>query len=93
MPNQMSFLNQPAPKKAKRTNKGTIPHRLYEDITAAFQTLGIVLAPGALDAALSVAERESLGHPEFFYRLLAGPVEARTTLDSNAGWTRHDSAS
>ena len=64
MPNQMSSLNQPTPKKATRTNKETSPHRLYEDITAALQTLSIVLAPGALDTALSLAERESLGHLE-----------------------------
>ena len=74
MPNQMTSLNQRTPKKAKRTNKGTIPHRLYEDITAAFQTLGIVLAPGALDAALSVAERDSLGHLKFLHRLMVRVV-------------------
>jgi DNA replication protein DnaC len=63
--------------KAKRTNKGAIAHRLYDDIAGAFQTLGIAMAPGALDAALSTAEKESLGHLEFLHRLLAGPVEAR----------------
>jgi DNA replication protein DnaC len=35
------------------------------------------LAPGALDAALSAAEKESLSHLEFLHRVLAGPVEAR----------------
>ena len=35
--------------------------------------LGIVLAPGALDTALSMAEKESLGHLEFLHRLLAAP--------------------
>jgi hypothetical protein len=35
------------------------------------------LPPDALDAALSVAEQESLRHRAFLYRLLAGPAEAR----------------
>jgi DNA replication protein DnaC len=43
----------------------------------ALQTLSVVLAPGALDMALSEAERESLGHLEFLHRLLAGPAEAK----------------
>jgi DNA replication protein DnaC len=36
-----------------------------------------VLAPGALDAALSAAEKESLSHLQFLHRLLAGPAEAK----------------
>jgi DNA replication protein DnaC len=35
------------------------------------------LAPGALDAALSAAEKESLSHLQFLHRLLAGPAEAK----------------
>jgi DNA replication protein DnaC len=53
------------------------PHRLHDDVTAALRTVGIVLAPGALDAALSMAEKESLSHLEFLHRLLAGPAEAK----------------
>jgi DNA replication protein DnaC len=41
------------------------------------RTLGIALAPEALDAALSTGEKESLSHLEFLHRLLAGPAEAR----------------
>jgi len=35
------------------------------------------MAPGVLDAALSTAEKESLGYLEFLHRLLAGPAEAK----------------
>ena len=77
MPNQPSAKSLPTPKKANRAIKGTIPHRLHEDVTAALETLGIALAPGALDTALSMAEKESLGHLEFLHRLLAAPVEAK----------------
>ena len=52
-------------------------HRLHDDITAALQTLGVAMAPGVLDAALSTAEKESLGYLEFLHRLLAGPAEAK----------------
>src|SRR5208283_1759045 len=38
---------------------------------------GLALAPGALDAALSAAEKESLSHLQFLHRLLAGPAEAK----------------
>lgn len=50
---------------------------LHENVTAALRALGIALAPEALDAALSAAEKESLSHLEFLHRLLAGPAEAR----------------
>jgi hypothetical protein len=50
------------------------PHLLYEDVIAALKTLGMVLAPGVLDAALSAAEKESLSHLQFLHRLLAGPA-------------------
>jgi DNA replication protein DnaC len=51
--------------------------RFHDDVTAALRTLGIALAPGVLDAALSAAEKESLSHLEFLHRLLAGPTEAK----------------
>jgi DNA replication protein DnaC len=41
------------------------------------KTLGVALPADALDAALSVAEKESQSHLEFLHRLLAGPAEAR----------------
>jgi DNA replication protein DnaC len=50
---------------------------LHDDVTAALGTLGVGLPADALDAALSVAEKESLSHLEFLHRLLAGPAEAR----------------
>jgi IstB-like ATP binding protein len=37
----------------------------------------MALAPDALDAALSAAEKDSLSHLEFLHRLLAGPAEAK----------------
>jgi DNA replication protein DnaC len=77
MQNQASPRSQATSRKVNRTNKGTISHRLHEDVAAALDALGIVLAPGALDTALSMAEKESLGHLEFLHRLLAGPVEAK----------------
>jgi IstB-like ATP binding protein len=77
MQNQASPRSQATSKKVNRTIKGPIPHRLHEDVITALDALGIVLAPGALDTALSMAEKESLGHLEFLHRLLAGPVEAR----------------
>jgi DNA replication protein DnaC len=77
MPNHRTSRSQRTPKTRNRTTKAAIPHRLHEDIAAALRTLGIVLAPGALDAALSAAEKESLSHLEFLHRLLAGPAEAK----------------
>jgi len=53
------------------------PPRLHDDVTKALRTLGLALAPGALDAALSAAEKESLSHLQFLHRLLAGPAEAK----------------
>src|SRR5437764_4607200 len=76
MPNRPT----PEPKPNRPENRGTSPaasRRLHDDVTAALRTLGIALAPGALDAALSAAEKESLSHLEFLHRVLAGPVEAR----------------
>jgi hypothetical protein len=50
---------------------------LHDDVTKALQALGLALAPGTLDAALSAAEKESLSHLQFLHRLLAGPAEAK----------------
>jgi DNA replication protein DnaC len=50
---------------------------LHDDVIAALETLGVALPADALDAALSVAEQESLSHLAFLHRLLAGPAEAR----------------
>src|SRR3954462_11386899 len=75
--------NRPTPEpEASRPleDRGTspaAPRRLHDDVTAALRTLGIALAPGALDAALSAAEKESLSHLAFLHRLLAGAAEAR----------------
>jgi DNA replication protein DnaC len=63
--------------KPRATTKKTAAPSLHENVTAALQTLGVALAPGALDAALSAAEKESLSHLEFLHRLLAGPAEAK----------------
>ena len=57
--------------------KRTAAPSLHENVTAALRTLGVMLAPDALDAALSAAETESLSHLEFLHRLLAGPTEAK----------------
>jgi DNA replication protein DnaC len=50
---------------------------LHDDVRAALLTMGIALPADALDAALSVAEKEALSHLEFLHRLLTGPAEAR----------------
>ena len=65
------------PKDPPRTTETATRRSLHDDVTAALRTLGIALAPAALDAALSAAERESLSHLEFLHRLLAEPAEAR----------------
>lgn len=59
------------------TRKTVAAWNLHGDVTAALRTLGVAVAPEALDAALSAAEKESLSHLEFLHRLLAGPAEAR----------------
>jgi DNA replication protein DnaC len=53
------------------------PRSLHDDVTAALRTLGVPVTPAMLDAALSAAERESLGHLAFLHRLLAEPAETR----------------
>ena len=60
-----------------RTTQTATRRSLHDDVTAALRTLGVALPADALDAALSVAEQESLSHLEFLHRLLAGPAEAR----------------
>src|SRR5262249_59799019 len=44
---------------------------------AALERRGVAWPAGALDAALSAAEQETLSHLAFLHRLLAGPAEAR----------------
>jgi DNA replication protein DnaC len=77
MPNQLTSRTRPTPKPRNRTTRAATSHRLHDDIAASLQTLGVALVPGALDAALSTAEKESLGYLEFLHRLLAGPAEAK----------------
>ena len=55
----------------------TTRRSLHDDVSAALKALGVPVTQAMLDAALSAAERESLSHLEFLYRLLAGPAEAR----------------
>jgi DNA replication protein DnaC len=50
---------------------------LHDNVAESLRTLGVALTPEALDAALSMAEKESLGHLEFLHRLLAGPAELK----------------
>ena len=59
------------------TAKTTAALSLHGDLTKALRTLGVTVAPEALDAALSAAEKDSLSHLEFLHRLLAGPAESR----------------
>lgn len=76
MAKQLTSNHKPAPRTSAQATKKAAPS-LHENVTAALRTLGIALAPEALDAALSAAEKESLSHLEFLHRLLAGPAEAR----------------
>jgi DNA replication protein DnaC len=71
-PRGKSSPKVPTPATPTRTRRS-----LHDDVTAALRTLGIALTGEALDAALSAAEREALGHIEFLHRLLAGPAEAK----------------
>src|SRR5436305_2956209 len=77
MPKRPSPEPQPSPSPRSRGTKAAASAHLHDDVTKALRTLGIALAPGALDAALSAAEKESLSHLEFLHRVLAGPAEAR----------------
>src|SRR4051812_15800148 len=77
MPNRPTSELKPSRPPQDRGTKAAASPRFHDDVTAALRTLGIALAPGVLDAALSAAEKESLSHLEFLHRLLAGPAEAR----------------
>jgi len=77
MPNPVTSPRKRTPPPQNRAAKAATSPRFHDEITAALQTLGIALAPGVLDAALSAAEKESLSHLEFLHRLLAGPAEAK----------------
>src|SRR3954454_13635562 len=77
MPNRPTSEPKPSRPPRNRGAKAAASHRFHDDVTAALRTLGIALAPGALDAALSAAEKESLSHLEFLHRVLAIPAEAK----------------
>jgi DNA replication protein DnaC len=66
-----------SPKDPSRARATVKRPSLHDDVTAALRTLGVALPAGALDAALSAAEQESLSHLAFLHRLLAEPAEAR----------------
>src|SRR4051794_29448095 len=78
MPPQANSRRQPTPKIPTPAARTTAPARtLHEDVVAALRTLGVMIPREVLDAALSAAEKESLGPLEFLHRLLAGPAEAK----------------
>src|SRR3954471_7049485 len=77
MANRPTSEPKPSRPPQNRGPKAAASPRFHDDATAALGTLGIPLAPGVLDAALSAAEKESLSHLEFLHRLLAGPAEAK----------------
>ena len=90
MPNRPTPGQPPEPP-AERRRKTAAPS-LHENVTAALRTLGVALAPEALDAALSAAEKESLSHLEFLHRLLAGPAEAEAPACAGAADRRRRSS-
>jgi DNA replication protein DnaC len=77
MVNRSSPRGRSSPNGPSRATPSRARRSLHDDVTAALRTLGIALTGEALDAALSAAEAEGLGHLEFLHRLLAGPAEAR----------------
>ena len=77
MANRSSPRGRSSPNVPSRATAIRARRSLHDDVTAALRTLGIALTGEALDAALSAAEAEALGHLEFLHRLLAGPAEAR----------------
>jgi DNA replication protein DnaC len=77
MPKRLTPEPQPSRPSRNHRAKAAAPPSLHDDVTEALRTLGLALAPGALDAALSGAEKESLSHLQFLHRLLAGPAEAK----------------
>jgi DNA replication protein DnaC len=77
MADRSSPRGKTCPRDPKRATATTARRSLHDDVSATLQTLGVPVTQAMLDAALSAAERESLSHLEFLYRLLAGPAEAR----------------
>jgi hypothetical protein len=77
MANRSSPHGKNSPDVPSRATPSRARRSLHDDVTAALRTLGIALTAEALDAALSAAETEALGHLEFLHRLLAGPAEAK----------------
>jgi DNA replication protein DnaC len=77
MANRSSPRGKSSPNVPSRATPSRARRSLHDDVTAALRTLGIAVTGEALDAALSAAEAEALGHLEFLHRLLAGPAEAR----------------
>jgi DNA replication protein DnaC len=77
MPKRPTPEPKPSRPTRNRRTKAAAPPSLHDDVTKALRTLGLALAPDALDAALSAAEKESLSHLQFLHRLLAGPAEAK----------------
>jgi len=77
MANRSSPRGKSSPSAPIRVTPIRARRSLHDDVTAALRTLGIALTGEALDAALSAAEAEALGHLEFLHRLLAGPAEAK----------------
>jgi DNA replication protein DnaC len=78
MPRTPKDHRQATPGKSTSAVKTTVPPRsLCDDVITALRTLGVAVPREVLDAALSAAEKESLGHLEFLHRLLADPAAAR----------------
>jgi DNA replication protein DnaC len=75
--NRSSPRGRSSPSVASRATPSRARRSLHDDVAAALRTLGIALTAEALDAALSAAETEALGHLEFLHRLLAGPAEVK----------------
>ena len=77
MPNPPTPTHRTNHPSKHQTTRTTAASGLHGDVTKALRTLGVAVTAEALDAALSVAEKESLSHLEFLHRLLAGPAESR----------------
>ena len=78
MPRTPTDHHQPTPRKSSSAVKTTAPpHSLCDDVITALRTLGVAIPREVLDAALTAAEKESLGHLAFLHRLLADPAAAR----------------
>jgi DNA replication protein DnaC len=77
MPKQTTPIRQPTREKTDRKTGRAGPQCLHDDVLSELRNLGLGVTSEALDAALSAAEKEGLGHLAFLHRLLAGPSEAR----------------